>query len=263
MGRTKKWAAGVIFIFSVVLFSISLYFLMGMFAEQKQEADLHDELKAIYQDDGDAVNDDDAATESNDDTEGMAVSAGLLALHEANPDCIGWISIEGTVIDYPVMYRPEEENYYLHRDFYGSYASAGSLFVSELCDPEGSDNLIIYGHHMKNGSMFAALTNYKDKDFYEEHAEIVFDTLHGTEYYQIFAVFRTPVYTANDFAYYSFTGAEDEEDFNAFLSEVAERSLYDTGVEAAYGDKLLTLSTCEYSQKNGRMVVMAKQISEN
>lgn len=190
------------------------------------------------------------------------IHSGLLTLHEKNPDCVAWITIEGTVIDYPVMYRPSQKNYYLHRDFNGNHASAGALFIAENCDPDDSDNVIIYGHHMNSGKMFAALNKYKKQSFYEEHKRIVYETLHGSETYEIMFTFTTPVYTGHDFAYYAFSKAKSAEEYDAYVSACRERALYDTGVTAQYGDKLLTLSTCEYSQKNGRMVVVARKINE-
>ncbi len=190
------------------------------------------------------------------------IHSGLLALHEKNPDCVEWITIEGTVIDYPVMYRPGQKNYYLHRDFNGNHASAGALFIAENCDPDDSDNVIIYGHHMNSGKMFAALNKYKKQSFYEEHSRIAYETLHGSETYEVMFAFTTPVYTGHDFEYYAFSKASSAEEFDAFISACRERALYDTGLTAQYGDKLLTLSTCEYSQKNGRMVVVARKINE-
>ncbi|MCD7856389.1 MAG: class B sortase [Clostridiales bacterium] len=267
MKKEKRWLAGLIFIVSIVLFAISLYFLMGMFAEWKEADDLKQTLTAVYiggdsgAGSGNETDEIYAQTKESEETDAV-VTPGLLALHEENPDCIGWISIEGTMIDYPVMYHPEKENYYLKRNFYGNYSANGSIFLSELCDPETGGNLIIYGHHMSSGAMFAALDNYKKQDFYLEHPEVVFDTLHGTEVYEIIAVFLSPVYTGNDFMYYTFTGAETEEEFDQFINEVMARALYDTGKGASFGDKLLTLSTCEYSQTNGRIVVVAKLIEE-
>ena len=93
----------------------------------------------------------DSEEDTSDDLE---VDAGILALHEENPDCIGWLTIDGTRIDYPVMYRPGDKNYYLHRDFNGEYSANGCLFLAEECVPGNSDNLIIYGHHMNSGKMF-------------------------------------------------------------------------------------------------------------
>lgn len=255
----KRFLAGLLLICSVVLLYISIYFLMGMFAQEKADDLLQEQLREIYENE-------DGAQESDGDllpagqTASFVVDAGLLALQEENPDCIGWLTIEGTMIDYPVMYHPEEENYYLHRDFDGNYNANGCLFLAENCDPKTSDNLIIYGHHMNSGKMFAALEGYKNREFYEEHLQIIYNTLHGEERYQVLAAFSTPVYTGNDFAYYIFSKAENEAEYDSFLAAVKERSFYDTEVTAAYGEKLLTLSTCEYSQKNGRMVVVAKKI---
>ena len=203
-----------------------------------------------------------SAMKAAEPTSPPVIHSGLLALHEKNPDCVAWITIEGTVIDYPVMYRPGQKNYYLHRDFNGHHASAGALFIAENCDPDDSDNVIIYGHHMNSGKMFAALNKYKKQSFYEEHRRIVYETLHGSETYEIMYAFTTPVYTGHDFQYYAFSKANSAEEYDAYVSSCRERALYDTGVTAQYGDKLLTLSTCEYSQKNGRMVVVARKINE-
>ena len=160
------------------------------------------------------------------------------------------------------MYRPSQKNYYLHRDFNGKHVSAGALFIAENCDPDSSDNVIIYGHHMNSGKMFAALNKYKKQSFYEEHKRIVYETLHGQEIYEVMLAFTTPVYTGHDFAYYAFSKANSAEEYDTYISTCRERALYDTGVTARYGDKLLTLSTCEYSQKNGRMVVVARKTNE-
>lgn len=255
----KRFLAGVLLICSVVLLSISIYFLMGMFAQERADDLLQEQLREIYENE-DGAQETDGDLLPSGQTAPFVVDAGLLVLHEENPDCIGWLTIEGTMIDYPVMYHPEEENYYLHRDFDGNYNANGCLFLAENCNPETSDNLIIYGHHMNSGKMFAALEGYKSREFYEEHPLITYNTLHGKETYQVLAAFSTPVYTGKDFAYYAFTKAESGKEYDSFLAAVKERSFYDTEITAAYGEKLLTLSTCEYSQKNGRMVVVAKKI---
>ena len=262
----KRWIAVTVLLCSMILLSASGYFLADMLLQERKDDALQDQLKGIYED-AENVGGEETPEERTDDEDmsGRAASPpvhpGLLALHRENPDCIGWIKIEGTVIDYPVMYHPSEENYYLHRDFYGEYSANGCLFLSELCNPKVSDNLIIYGHHMNSGKMFAALDQYKDSGFYLEHPLISYNTLQGSETYQIFAVFCTPVYTGNDFPYYTFTKAEDAAGYQGYIKAVKERSLYDTGISAVSGEKLLTLSTCEYSQRNGRVVVVAKKIN--
>lgn len=250
----RKWLAGILFLVSVVLLTISIYFLMGMFLQERQDNQLQQTLQEFVQE-----NENKPGEESSGSSFAKA-DVGILALYEENRDCIGWITIEGTRIDYPVMYRPGDKNYYLYRDFNGESSANGCLFLAEECVPGESDNLIVYGHHMNSGKMFADLEKYKDADFYEAHPTIMFRTIWGNEQYQILSAFTTPVYTENDFSYYSFIKAQKGEDYEDFIKEVKQRAIYETGFTAGYGNKLLTLSTCEYSQKNGRMVVVAKKV---
>ena len=139
-------------------------------------------------------------------------------------------------------------------------------YVQEDCDVlKPSDNLVIYGHHMNNGSMFADFEKFKDEDFWRGHKTIAFNTLTEKNEYEILAVFKTVVYTDSPeaFKYYRFTDAQSPEEFDAYIDKCKELSLYDTGVSAEYGDKLITLSTCEYSRTNGRIVVVAKKVTES
>ena len=259
----RRWTAKVIFVISIVLLAISIYSLMGMFHKYREEEKLYDDLQRIHEL-AQMPEETGGSPDMPEDTEdaGMEIGTapvdeGLLALHRENPDCIYWIRIPDTVVDYPVMYRPQDKNYYLHRDFYGNALSCGTLYLDEDCDPKRGDNLIIYGHHMNSGSMFAVLDQYKSRDFYEAHPLVELQTLHGEETYRIMAVFTTPVYTGHDFAYYGFTSTGEKEKYDEFVEMCRSRSLHKTGVTAVYGQRLLTLSTCEYSQKNGRMVVVA------
>lgn len=178
-----------------------------------------------------------------------------------NPDMAGWIKVEGTNINYPVMQTPNEPNFYLKHNFEKEYSDLGVPYIQEDCDIAASDNLIIYGHHIKGQKMFGALESYKDKDFYEEHRIIQFDTLTRHGEYEIIAVFKTVAYSAEGYRYYDFVNAENEDEFNAYVEKCKELALYDTGVTAEYGDRLITLSTCEYSAQNGRLVVVAKKVS--
>ena len=134
--------------------------------------------------------------------------------------------------------------------------------MQEDCDIYYSDNLVIYGHHMGNGSMFNNLEKFKSKDFWQEHKTVSFNTLMEKADYEIVAVFKTVAYTDSPdaFKYYRFVNAENADDFNTYIDRCKELSMYDTGVSAEYGDKLITLSTCEYSQANSRLVVVAKKI---
>lgn len=186
------------------------------------------------------------------------------ALYQANDDLVGWLSIEGMVIDYPVM-RSEDDEFYLHHNFQGEEDKYGCLYVRNRADVDTPGaNFVIYGHNMKDGSMFGDLDLYRRKSFYQEHAVIQFDTLYEERSYEIVAVFLSQVYAEQDevFKYYQFYEAETEEDFQYFYENIKELSLYDTGVTAEYGDTFLTLSTCAYHVTDGRLAVVAKRIVE-
>lgn len=184
-------------------------------------------------------------------------------IYALNNDMVGWIRIDGTNIDYPVMQMKESQDYYLYRNFDKEYSKYGVPYVSEKCDIKTSDNIVLYGHHMKDGSMFSELCNYEDEEFYQQHKIIQFDTLDNFGEYEVIAVFKLSVYTDDCFEYYRFTDAESEVDFVKFVTTCKELALFDIGVTAKYGDRLITLSTCEYSQKNGRIVVVAKKVNES
>jgi len=175
-----------------------------------------------------------------------------------NPDMIGWIAIDGTRIDYPVMQTPDRPNFYLKRDFDKQNSGCGVPYAAEACsvDPQ-SDNITIYGHHMKSGEIFGVLEEYKGEAFYREHPLICFDTRAGFGMYEIIAVFKV---NPADFQYNLFINATDESEFYDYVYRCKALSFYDTGVGAGYGDKLISLSTCEYSRNNNRLVVVARKI---
>lgn len=183
-------------------------------------------------------------------------------LYEKNKKLIGWLKIDDTNIDYPVM-QTSDNDYYLEHNYNQEYDKNGSIFMDCNCSiyPR-STNLILYGHHMKSGKMFGQLQKYAKESYGKEHAIIQFDTIYEKSTYQVMFVFRSQVYNDNDivFKYYQFINANSEEEFNYYMNEMSVLSLYDTGVTASYGDSLLTLSTCDSSQTDGRFVVVAKRI---
>ncbi len=185
------------------------------------------------------------------------------AIHSKNQRLIGWIKIDDTIIDYPVMQTVNNE-YYLDHNFNQEKDNNGCIFMDYQCDVvKGCDNIILYGHHMKSGKMFGTLNKYSQKSYYEKHPIIQFDTIYEKGEYQVMYIFRSRVYSEEEvtFKYYQFINADSEKEYNSYLNEMAELSLYDTGVSASYGDKLLTLSTCDYQENNGRFVVVAKKIN--
>ena len=177
-------------------------------------------------------------------SEGEDVLEKYKELYLQNEDMVGWLSIDGTEINYPVMQTPNNPNFYLKHNFEKEYSDLGTPYIQENC-----------------GKMFGALEDYKAKSFYEQHKTIRFDMLTEQAEYEIISVFKTVEYSSEGFRYYDFVNAENAEAFEEYLSKCKELALYDTGINAEYGDKLLTLSTCEYSAPNGRLVVVAKKVS--
>lgn len=180
-----------------------------------------------------------------------------------NPDMVGWIKIEGTKLDYPLMYTPEEPEKYLHKDFDGGFSVGGLPFIDEKCSLNPvSDNLLIYGHNMENGTMFRTLMGYDQQTFWEQHPVIHLSTLYEEKTYEIIAAVYDRIYYKSEdcFKFYQFINAENEEEFQEAVTYFKEHALYDTGVTAEYGDKLITLVTCAYHVDNGRFLVVAKEL---
>ena len=173
---------------------------------------------------------------------------------------VGWIFIEGTEINYPVMQTPDNPDYYLKHSFEKTWSDYGVPYVEESCTVGSSNNLVSYGHNMKNGSMFSGLVQYKNKEFFETHPIICFDTVDEPGQYRVIAAFRYN--TNNETFKYNEHSDMDEAEFAEYVASCKSRSIYDTGVTAEYGDVLITLSTCEYTYTNGRFVVVAKKIVE-
>ena len=185
-------------------------------------------------------------------------------LYNKNRRLIGWLKIDDTNIDYPVMQTVDNE-YYLDHNLNQEYDRNGSIFMDKDCDIlKPSTNYILYGHHMKSGQMFGYLDRYSSEKYYEEHPYIQFDTIYERGTYQVMYVFRSHVYSEDEiaFKYYQFIDVNSEQEFDSYMQEMAEMSYYDTGVTAEYGDQLLTLSTCDYQEKDGRFVVVAKKIAK-
>lgn len=186
------------------------------------------------------------------------------SLHEQNSEMVGWLKIEGTTIDYPVMQSSADNyDYYLHHAFDKSEDNNGTLFVdarNNIVQPD--TNLIIYGHNMKSGMMFGSLKKYLDDSYLEEHPTIQFDTIYEKATYQVIAVCLSKVeYQDEDgFRYYNFIHAKNEDDFNEYLANIRQMEVSDRDIDAKYGDKLLTLSTCSSYIEDGRMFVLAKKI---
>jgi len=206
---------------------------------------------------------DTAATPAPAGEDAASNGAKFAALKDQNSDFIGWISIEGTSLDFPVMYAPDNKDYYLKHDFKHQYSDYGVPYLDEkttIGANAQSNNLIVYGHNMKTGTIFGCLTEYKKAAYYQEHPIIEFDTLYGDAQYEVFAAFAIDVVQDTSFVYNQYVDT-DEDAYNAYVDEVIRRSDVNSGIRPVYGEQLLTLSTCEYSSANGRYVVVARRVS--
>ncbi len=272
--KLKKYLfPGLIALFAII-FIISAIVLIKYFVNAKKTGDQYDELANLVQQDQTAPDSDKdssvnpalpAVVEITHPTTGqqMKILREYATLFQMNPDMAGWIRIEGTKVDYPVMHTPDRGSYYLLRDFYGKSNNHGCIYAyatSDVFTP--SDNVTIGGHNMRDDSMFGTLHNYNDPEFCKEHPYITFDTIFEHHTYQIIAVFYTTDYLETGFAYHWFVNGTEEE-FNEFVATAKSLSLYEIEETAVYGDKLITLSTCDddYVDSHGRFAIVAKRIS--
>ncbi len=183
-------------------------------------------------------------------------------LQEQNSDIVGWIEVEGTNINYPVL-QGEDNSYYMNHNYKKEENTYGSIFLDKDYDWSiPSSNLLLYGHNLQNGELFHDILNYKDKSYYEEHPVIRFTTEKEDSEFEIISAFYSRVYyksETNVFRYYYFINADNEEEYNEFIENAKESSIYDTGKTAEYGDQLITLSTCSYHTEDGRFAVVARK----
>ena len=185
---------------------------------------------------------------SNDSKSGRDLDA----LFKKNKECIGWVCIKKTAIDYPVMHTPNDPKKYLYKNFNGQYSTSGTPFLDARCTINSS-NCILYGHNMRNGQLFASLKQYVDKSYYKKHPEVEFQTKNGDNFYKIFAV----VALKQDDEWYNFIDSPNSKNFKKNITGIMEKAIYTTGVKPKFGQQLLTLSTCYGSDEDGRLIVVA------
>ncbi len=266
----RKVLYTIIIILLLAVFAFSGFQVVNYVLESREQSKNFDDLSQLKQEIKENV---DTATEPEETLEpeeetapteeaGPKMLPEYAALYEMNDDLVGWISIPGTRVDYPVMQTPDSENFYLKRNFNKDHSEHGCIYIREECDiMKPSDNITIYGHNMLDGSMFAALHDYIKKDAWEKNPLILFDNLYEYHTYQIFAVFKTTASIGKGFNYHQLIDAQTEEEFNEHIATCKELAFYDTGITPIYGDKIICLSTCEYTLVNGRLVVAAVRIS--
>ncbi|MBQ4373724.1 MAG: class B sortase [Lachnospiraceae bacterium] len=180
-----------------------------------------------------------------------------------NPDLVGWLTIQGTKVDYPVVQKTEDNDYYLNHSFDGSEDSAGTIYVdyrSDIVNP--TTNTMVYGHNMKNGTMFGSLKNYLQEDFFKEYRYIQFNTIYEHRLYQVVSVGLSEVayQDENSYRYYNFIQANNMEEWQEFVDNVNSLAIYQSDVTLEPSDEILTLSTCNSYTEDGRLFIVAKRI---
>lgn len=275
----------VVFIFSAVFAICMVYLNWNIFLDMKTNYDAYqlqermaeaertariEDLwkdKKAQEDELKRIQDEQTALASSGDESEKEIQPEMLGkfteLYAENPDFRGWLKIDGMKIDYPVMTRSGDNDYYLDKNFEGEKDKNGLLILDYRCDLlNGAQNFIIYGHNMRSGVMFGTLKNYKDKAFCEQHPVIQLDTLYEEAEYKVVAAMLSEVAYADEdvFRYYDAIDMSTEESFNAFKDNITKQALYTTGETLSYGDSCLILSTCDKYKEDGRFVVIAKKI---
>src|SRR5690625_3846569 len=241
----KKTVSRLITIVCLGVFIFAAYGLIDIFIDYYQNRQLLSNVQDTFYD---------AASAETSSSE--SIRPGFEELLKQNADVVGWITIDGTQIDYPVL-QAEDNVHYLTRNYYHDESREGSIYLDYRNDIRSSDerNIVIYGHRMKDGSMFQHLTKFLDKDFFDAHRKIQFDTLYESYEAEIFAVYNT----LTNFNYIQ-TDFDSNEEYGQFLSKIKNESKFETNVNVSEKDTIVTLSTCDYQldKDEGRLVVQAK-----
>lgn len=258
MRKKTEWnmSSVILFIVGVIMISVALYLLVPTLLDYKKSGDTYDTLREGY-----VVAEvvESATTEvmENENWWYEDVDINLTGLKRENPDIVGWIRFDNIdILSYPVLYSGDDEKY-LRTDIYGNSTTAGCIFMEGACNPDFQDcHTILYGHNMRNLSMFGSLKKYKTEDFYKDHQYFTIYTSDMAYRYRIFSYRDVPetddVYTV---------GFEADDTFGEFIGEMVRHSYEDTGIDVTKDDKVMTLSTC--STEGNRFVVHAVRVDEH
>lgn len=271
--RLKKTTLNVVsfvLIFAIVISSLFLgkrgierFLVLKQEEKQHQSATLPEEIESMSEEEKWAY-----LYEKYPELIDVKFPTGILcdyALYYANnPETVGYIKIDGTKIDSPVV-QADNNKYYLNHDFYGTPTSYGAIYASYKNSFEPFDrNTLLYGHNMNDGSRFAALLNYKSIDYFKEHPVIQYDSLFEKHLWKIYAVVITNGSTASDNDYFfdfTFNHCSDA-CYEEYIEEIDKRKLYDTGVDLLPTDTIVTLCTCTYEYDDARLLVIARMVRD-
>ena len=249
--KKKKWIFRGLALLFLGLFLFSAFQVVRIYFGYHSNAKLQKELNSMFF--AKEGYKGDAAVQPVPETEVTGNGYNFDVLSEINGDVFGWIRIADTKVSYPVL-QGESNDTYLRRNIYGEYQEAGCIFADYRLDVEESRNLILYGHNMNDGSMFGELSKFLDEDFRKSHPTFSYLTPNAAYECEIFAVYRALV----DFPYVQWD-FESEEAFLSYMDMVREKSYFSLDVDVKEGERILTLSTCDYylDPDDGRLVIQA------
>lgn len=253
----KNWVMNILMIVCIIIFLASGLYLVRYYLNAKNAEDAISELAELKEE-----SEEEEETGEVPVIKGKTIMKKYRKLYKKNSDLIGWITVRDTKIDYPVMQTPDDSEYYLHRNYQKAEDVNGLPFLDAKCDAEDpNSNLMVYGHHMKSGLMFAHLLDFETESFYKKHKTVYLDTLYDEREYEIVAAFYSQIYKEDQdvFKYYEYIGSLTEERFDTYIENIRKLSKYDTGIKPKYGDQLLTMVTCAYHTEDGRFVVVARR----
>ena len=276
----RKRISIIIYLLLTALIILSLIYIINFFSLKQEAKEQSKLLNAIdiYEKEvaKNTLEDEERVIEENEETvigknteEQKKETERMLQVKQLqgqNTDIVGWLEIENTNINYPVL-QGADNNYYMTHNYKNEKSKNGSIFLEANYNWNiPSNNLLIYGHNLGNGMMFQELLKYEKESFYQEHPVIRFTTAEEDAEYEIISVFKSRVYyksEKNVFRYYYFINNESEEEYNEFVKNAKNASLYPIDATASYGDQLITLSTCSYYVEDGRFVVVGRKIEQD
>lgn len=252
----------VLYIIFLIIFCISMiYIVTYLYMQHKDEKDIKEIQNLMNLDNTETVETVSEIAENEDISPQKDIKIlNFQNIQKENSNIVAWIKIEDTNINYPVL-QGKDNNYYLYKNYKDEYSRNGSIFLDYNCNLEKYNmNYLIYGHNNNNGMMFSELIKYQDKDFFNSHTKINLITSTENSTYNIISVFKSQIYSKTDeevFKYYNYIDLSNEVLFYDYINNCKSQSLYNIAYNPEYGDKILTLSTCEYSKANGRLVIVA------
>ena len=254
----KKKINKKFYVLLIIIFITSISFIIYNIYNQSKNEKINEKVQEFI-----STNNDN----NNSNKENTERIQKVKELQKENSDIVGWLEIENSNINYPVL-QGQDNDFYMTHNYKKEYSIDGSIFLDKDYDWNiPSANLLLYGHNNRGSKeMFVDLINYKDENYYKKHKIIRFTTNEEDAEYEIISVFLSRVYYKHEndvFRYYYFIDAENEKEFDDYVKNSKKASLYNIDATATYGDQLLTLSTCEYSQEDGRLAVVARKINKN